>query len=348
MDQVEFSKKIDEIITKKPLSGIISIRSRDKVVYEKAFGYSDRGNKLENEMDTRFGIASGTKFLTALAIGKLIEADKLSLLSKLHECIPHQFPNYSPEVTIGNLLNHTSGIPDYYDEEKMTDFDHFALNVPTYELKNLEDYLPTFPDEPMKFSPGERFSYCNGGYILLGLVIEAITGVSYQEYVTREILEPIGMSRSGFFWLNKLPEKTALGYLGDATNWRTNIYNLPIVGGSDGGVFTTARDLSVLWKAFFDGQILSKELVEMYARPSVKADSEGENVYYGYGLWIHEGESNNREVYILGGDAGVSFRSTFNRAQHLQTTIISNTTNGVWEVLKDIDAALGDLRKPPV
>jgi CubicO group peptidase (beta-lactamase class C family) len=347
MNQVDFSEKIDHVIQVKSFSGVVSIRSRETLIYERAFGYSDKSNKLENEIDTRFGIASGTKFLTALAVGKLIEAGKLSLLSKIHDCIPYRFSNYSSEVTIGNLLNHTSGIPDYYDEEKITNFDDFALNVPTYELKTLQDYLPTFPNEPMKFSPGERFAYCNGGFIVLGLVIEAITGVAYQEYVTREILEPIGMNRSGFFWLNRLPENTALGYLGDATNWRTNIYNLPIVGGSDGGMFTTARDLSTLWKAFFDGQILSQELVEMYSRPSVKAESEGENVYYGYGLWIREDESKNREVYILGGDAGVSFKSSFNRADNLQTTIISNTTNGVWEVLKEVETALHEMRQRP-
>ena len=344
MDQVEFAKMINRAADAKSFSGVVSIGQQGAKLYEKAFGYADRSNKLENEVDTRFGIASGTKFLTALAIGKLIDAKKLSFLTKLKDCIEHQFPNYSAEITIRHLLNHTSGIPDYYDEEKITDFENFALSVPTYALKNLRDYLPAFPDEPMKFAPGTRFSYCNGGFILLGLVIEKITGMSYQDYVTQEILQPIGMGQSGFFWLNKLPEKTALGYMDDAAGWRTNIYNLPIVGGSDGGVFTTARDISILWEAFFNDQILSKELVEIYAQPSVKVSSEGENTYYGYGLWIHEDESKNREVYILGGDAGVSFRSGVNTAENLQSTIISNTTSGAWGILKEIDVALRTLR----
>jgi CubicO group peptidase (beta-lactamase class C family) len=340
MNQVEFTKILDNVIEAKSFSGVVSIGWQDSILYEKAFGYADRSNKLENKVDTRFGIASGTKFLTALAIGKLIEAKKLSLSTKFKDCIVYQFPNYSAEITIGHLLNHTSGIPDYYDEEKITDFENFALSIPTYALKTLQDYLPTFPDEPMKFMPGTQFSYCNSGFIILGLVIEAITGMNYQDYVVQEILKPIGMEQSGFFWLNKLPEKTALGYLDDAAGWRTNIYNLPIVGGSDGGVFTTARDVSILWKAFFNYEILSKELVEMYSQPSVKVESEGENTYYGYGLWIHEDENKNREAYILGGDAGVSFKSGVNRAENLQTTIISNTTSGVWGILKDINLAL--------
>jgi CubicO group peptidase (beta-lactamase class C family) len=344
MDQIEFAESMEKTTSEKSFSGVISVHRQDTVFFEKAFGYADRSNKLANQTDTRFGIASGTKFLTALAIGKLIENGKLSLSTKLTDYFTHQFPNYSSEVTIGQLLNHTSGIPDYYDEEKITNFDNFALSVPNYALINLQDYLPTFPDEPMKFAPGTRFSYCNGGYILLGLVIEAVTGTRYQDHVTQEILKPTGMSQSGFFWLNKLPEKTAQGYIDDGMGWRTNIYNLPIVGGSDGGMFTTARDLSILWNAFFSHQILSKELVELYAQPSVKAESEGEGIYYGYGLWIREDEDNNREVYILGGDAGVSFKSGVDQANNLQSTMLSNTTGGVWGVIKEINASLRTLK----
>jgi CubicO group peptidase (beta-lactamase class C family) len=346
MNQVEFANILDNEVRAKAFSGVVSIVRQETTLYEKAFGYADRSNKLENELNTRFGIASGTKFLTALAIGKLIDAKKLSLSTKLKDCIAHQFSNYSAEITVGHLLNHTSGIPDYYDEEKITDFENFALNVPSYNLKTLRDYLPTFPDEPMKFMPGTQFSYCNGGFILLGLVIEEITGMIYQDFVTQEILKPIGMERSGFFWLYKLPEMTALGYLDDAAGWRTNIYNLPIVGGSDGGVFTNVRDLSMLWKAFFNYQILSKGLVDVFSQPSVKVEFEGENTYYGYGLWINEDVDQNREVYILGGDAGVSFRSGVNLADNLQSTMISNTTNGVWRILKEVHLALRGLQQP--
>jgi CubicO group peptidase (beta-lactamase class C family) len=273
-----------------------------------------------------------------LAIGQLIDAGKLSLETKLNDCIAYRNSSYATQITIGQLLNHTSGIADYYDEEKITDFENFALSIPTYDLKRLEDYLPAFPEEAMKFAPGTRFSYCNGGYILLGLVVEAISGENYQDYVKQHILEPLGMDQSGFFWLNNLPENTASGYLNDAAGRRSNIYNLPIVGGSDGGMFTTARDLSVLWKSFFDGRILSQGLVELYSRPSVRVESAGEHISYGYGLWI--ADNVNREVYLLCGDAGVSFKSSINRAQDLQCTMISNTTGGVWDIRKAIEAEL--------
>jgi CubicO group peptidase (beta-lactamase class C family) len=241
------------------------------------------------------------------------------------------------------LLTHTSGIPDYYDEEKITDFDHFTVSLPWYELKGPRDYLAIFPDEAMKFSPGEKFSYSNGGYILLGIVIEELTGLKYQEFVEQTIFKPIGMNQSGYFALDQLPEKTALGYIEEEDRWRTNIYRLPIVGASDGGTFTTVHDLATLWKAFWEYEIIPKELVEIYATPYVKAETEGNQTYYGHGLWLSKEAGQQWEVYITGYDAGVSFKSSVNRDHDLQITVISNTTDGAWPVLRDIDVALKGL-----
>jgi CubicO group peptidase (beta-lactamase class C family) len=340
MEHVRLEKLLDTSIEERAFSGVISVRRQDTSLYERAAGYADRSNKVENTLETRFGIASGTKFFTALAIGKLIEAGKLSFSTRLKDCIALDFPRYSPEITIRHLLTHTSGIPDYFDEEKITDFDNFTISIPWYELRGPGDYLAAFPDEDMKFAPGERFSYSNGGYILLGVVIEELSGLKYQEFVEREIFEAIGMKRSGYFAMNKLPEKTALGYVEEEGGWRTNVFNLPIVGASDGGAFTTVQDIATLWKAFWGYEILPKELVDIYIQPYVKAETEGEHKYCGHGLWIFEDESQNREEYITGCDAGVSFISSVDRDNDVQVTVVSNTTDGAWPVLRDIDTAL--------
>src|SRR3954451_24654305 len=166
MGHDQLAKTLDASIEEHAFSGVISIRQQGRALYERAAGYADRSNKIANTLATRFGIASGTKFLTALAIGKLIEAQKLSFDRKLSDCIALNFPSYSPEITIRHLLTHTSGIPDYYDEEKISDFDTFTLSIPWYALKGPRDYLAVLPDEPMKFAPGERFAYSNSGYIL--------------------------------------------------------------------------------------------------------------------------------------------------------------------------------------
>lgn len=340
MNAAKLTKLMDAVIDEHAFSGVIDIRHQDTVLYARAAGYADRSNKIPNTLDTRFGTASGTKFFTALAIGKLVEAQKLSFSTKLNECVSLDLPHYSPEITIRHLLTHTSGIPDYLDEEKITDFDNVRFPVPFYELRGPKDYLAVFPDENMKFPPGERFSYCNGGYILLGVVIEALTGMRYQDFVEQTIFQPIGMNRSGYFAMNQLPEQTALGYIEDDGGWRTNIFNLPIVGASDGGAFTTVVDLATLWTAFWQGKIVSQELVEIYAAPYVHAETEGEHIYYGHGLWIREDAHRSRDVYILGGDAGVSFKSRVNRGSDLLITVISNTTAGAWPVLRRVDTAL--------
>lgn len=338
MEAAQIEKLLNASIDEHAFSGVVSIRQRDTVLYARAAGYADRSNKIENTLETRFGIASGTKFFTALAIGKLIAAGKLSFFTRLADCVALDFPRYSRGITIRHLLTHTSGIPDYFDEDKVEDFDNFTLSIPWYELRGPRDYLAAFPDEEMKFSPGERFSYSNGGYILLGVVIEELTGMKYQDFVEREIFQPLGMRRSGFFALNQLPENTALGYVEGAGEWRTNIYNLPIVGASDGGAFTTVHDLATLWAAFWKGTVLPKELVEIYAAPYVRVEGKRGHTYYGHGLWIHEGRK--RVVFITGCDAGVSFESSVDRDNDLQVTVISNTTRGAWPVLRDIDSAL--------
>ena len=343
MERAQLAETLNTSIEAHAFSGVISIRQQGSVLYERAAGYADRSNKVVNTLETRFGIASGTKFFTALAIGKLIAAQKLSFSTKLKDCLALDFPRYSPEITIRHLLTHTSGIPDYYDEEKITDLNHFTLSLPWYQLKGPRDYLAVFPDEAMRFLPGARFSYSNGGYILLGVVIEELTGLKYQEYVAQAIFKAIGMNQSGYFALDQLPEKTALGYIEEEAGWRTNIYNLPIVGASDGGAFTTVYDLATLWKAFWGCEILPKELVDIYATPYVKAEMEGENTYYGHGLWLSEEAGQKWEVYITGCDAGVSFKSSVCRDDDLQITVISNTTHGAWPVLRDIDVALTGL-----
>jgi CubicO group peptidase (beta-lactamase class C family) len=135
MEHARLEKVLDTSIEEYAFSGVISISRRDTLLYERSAGYADLSNKVANTLETRFGIASGTKFFTALAIGKLIEAGKLSFSTRLKDCIALDFPRYSQEITIRHLLTHTSGIPDYYDEEKITDFDNFVLSIPWYELR---------------------------------------------------------------------------------------------------------------------------------------------------------------------------------------------------------------------
>lgn len=172
----------------------------------------------------------------------------LSFETKLEDCLTVNFPNYEKGITIHQLLTHTSGIPDYFDEEVMDHFEELWVKNPMYHMRSIEDFLHLFQNEPIKFKAGERFHYNNAGYILLGLIVEEVSQLEFAEYVEERIFKKANMTSSGYFELDALPERTALGYI-DLPNgkWKTNIYSLPVKGGSDGGAFVTVSDMAKLW-----------------------------------------------------------------------------------------------------
>ena len=319
---------IEGVVNETRFSGVIFVKIDGNVEFENAYGYADRSNKIPNTVHTRFGIASGTKFLTALGIGKLIDSGKLALTSRLCDCVNIDFPHISEDVTIDHLLTHTSGVYDYYDEELVEDVDNFQLAIPCFELKDLKDYIPLFRDGKMKFRPGERFSYSNGGFILLGIVIEEISGTPYIDFIQENILELCDMSDSGFFAMDRLPERTAFGYIDGEDGWRTNIFTLPIVGSSDAGAFTTVKDMDKLWRTFFEERILSKELTNLFLKKAVK---DKDSRFYGHGIWISHKDGKDPIHYLIGWDAGVSFKST-GPSKDSVITVISNTSAGAWAI----------------
>ena len=206
------------------------------------------------------------------------------------------------------------------------------MDIPCFELKGPKDYIPLFRDGKMKFNPGERFSYSNGGFILLGIVIEEISGTPYTDFIQKNILELCDMSDSGFFAMDRLPERTAFGYIDEDEGWRTNIFTLPIVGSSDAGVFTTVGDMNKLWGSFLGGKILSKELTQLFLEKAVKDTG---NRFYGHGIWIYHKEGKDPIHYLMGWDAGVSFKSTCH-AKDTIITVISNTSSGAWAINREI------------
>ena len=149
-------------------------------------------------------------------------------------------------------------------------------------METPSDYIPLFQNEGMKFQPGEKCVYSNGGFILLGIIIEDVTGMKYRDFIEQQILKPCKMCDTGYFALNKLPVRTALGYMNrEDGSWQTNIFNLPIIGASDGGIYTTVNDIKKLWRAFAANKVLSKELVDQFTTIQTVIDQWG--VSYGYG-----------------------------------------------------------------
>jgi CubicO group peptidase (beta-lactamase class C family) len=325
---------IEETAERRQFSGVISVHGGDRH-YKRAFGLMDRSAALPNSALTRFGIASGTKFLTALGVGKLIDRGRLELETPLLDCVGVPLPGVAAEVTIEHLLSHTSGVYDYFDEELIEDFDSFELPIPPFKLKRLRDYLPMLTAGSSKFEPGHRFAYSNGGYIFLGLVIEQVSGSSFQEFIQTEIFDAAGLPDSGFFAFDQLPTQVAHGYIDlPGGDFRSNIYALPIVGGADGGAYTTADDVLHLWTEFSNERILSPELTRKFRTAS--RQSEGR---YGRGMWVCQDDPARLFPYVEGADAGVSFQSGYVR-EGLSYALLSNTSDGVWPFCEPIRSAL--------
>ncbi len=320
---------IIKIITEKipdNFSGIITLDIENKSVISEARGLRDINNNLKNSIDTKFAIASGTKFFTALGIGKLIDSGKLTLDSKVWDILEDSPSYIGTTATIKDLLSHTSGMYDYLDEETMDD-DDFEVDIPWYKLINPTDYLPLFNGKKPKFNPGEKSSYSNGGYVLLGVIIEKVTGLLFRDFITENILTPCDMKDSGYFFFHDLPKNTAIGYKNENDKLVANYYSIPIVGGGDGGIYTTAGDLAKLWLNFVQNRILSFELTKTFITPISKvSDSD-----YGLGLYL-SGNEDDRDLYLYGCDPGVGFHSRYNIKTSRLINIISNKTWGLDEL----------------
>lgn len=336
MGRSDWDRLMEEAGSKNDFSGVIYMKKENEIVGEAAYGYANRSEKLPNTIHTRFGIASGCKLFTAIGICQLVEKGLLSFQSKLHDCLDIDFPHFDRNITIHHLLSHTSGIPDYYDEELMDDFEALWQERPVYTMRSSRDFLPLFKNNQMKFNPGEKFHYNNAGFILLGLVIEEQTGKKFTDFIETEVFQQCGMKDSGYFPMDHLPSNTALGYIDDekGETWRTNIYSIPAIGGADGGAFSTAPDMIKLWEALFSYQLVNREITQMLLTPQVCVKDD---VHYGYGLWINKKKEDIFKYHVMGYDPGVSFHSAVYPALDIKMAITSNEETGPYDIMKTIE-----------
>ena len=314
-------------------SGVFSISGEQGVIFEKSCGFRNRSEELPNTGDTAFGIASGTKLFTGLAICKLIAAGKLSLDDRLWNLVPYDLAQVDKKVTLYHLLTHTSGIGDYIDEEGPNAAEQIQAlynQYPVYLWERLEYYLPMITPLPKKFEPGERFGYSNAGFVLLGLIIEKVSGKTYQQYIADEIISPLNLQHTGFYAMNALPKNTAYGYMDDKFGlWQTNMFSLPIVGGADGGLYTCAGDLDVLWRRLFEGRILPENVLQNFLEPHITRD-DGRS----YGLGVYRLDRGlNTAYYAVGGDFGVDFFTAYFPKQKIVASALGNSEINTYPLL---------------
>ncbi|GIJ44043.1 serine hydrolase [Virgisporangium aliadipatigenens] len=313
-------------------SGVISVDRAGEPSFRRAYGAADRAAAIPNRADTRFAIASGAKGFVAVAVASLVEAGALRLDTTARSLLGADLPLIADDVTVGQLLAHRSGIGDYLDEDadgyEVTDY---VLSEPVHRLDRTDAFLPMLDGRPTVFPAGARFSYCNGGYLVLALLLERAGGVPFHDAVAERVFAPAGMSDTAYLRSDELPANTATGYL-HADGLRSNVLHLPVRGNGDGGAYSTVADISTFWRALFAGAMVSPGFVADLVRPHT--EKAYRDFGYGLGFWLRP----DGRVQLEGSDAGVSFRSAHDPDTSTTWTVVSNWSDGAWPVAREVIA----------
>jgi CubicO group peptidase (beta-lactamase class C family) len=230
-------------------SGVVLLARNDVPFSEKAYGLADREFNAPVNLETRFNLGSINKIFTKTAIAQLAAAGKLSLSDTIRKHLPRYGAAYADRVTILQLLNFSSGMGDIFGARWNA--------TPKENLRSLADYLPLFERDPLKFEPGTNHAYSNAGYVVLGLIIEAVSGQDYYTYVRENIFRPAGMKSTDSYAADDVVSNRAVGYTKDGAGWRSNAFQRPAHGSSAGGGYSTARDLLKFGAAVKAGTLVS-------------------------------------------------------------------------------------------
>lgn len=331
------------------------LKIKGETVFEKAYGYANRAFKIKNEVNTSFDTASVTKIFTAVAVLQLVEQGRLNLDDKIVNIIDLKGTKIPNDVTVEQLLNHTSGIADDADEEAGEDYAALFVNSPNYAIRECKDFLKNFAYKEPNFKAGDNARYCNCSFILLGLAIEKISGIKYQDYVTQNIFEKAVMSGTGFFSMDAINENTAEGYTnitdteGNIIGYKKNIYSYPPIGAADGGAYTTAEDLNKFLIGIQNGTLLNKEYLDILMHPhcnfyDAKEFYEIPGLYerngYAFEFFMINDEKEPFCIYKDGCNYGVSAMFSYYPEKDISLVILSNQECNVWTMRKEIQLEL--------
>lgn len=218
-------------------SGVVLVAKEGEPVWTRAHGLADRAFGVPNRPDTKFALGSINKVFTRLAVAQLAESGKLALDDPLAKHLPeYPDPDIARKVTIRQLVEHSSGLGDIFNKR--------YLEVPKDRLRTTDDFIALFVGEPLLFAPGSEQRYSNAGYVVLGKVIETLSGQSYHDYVRQRIYAPAGMADTDSYEADVPTPNLAEGYTrGEGGVLRSNVYTRPGRGSSAGGGYSTAEDL---------------------------------------------------------------------------------------------------------
>lgn len=310
-------KKIDEIFAdyaNENPGAIIAIVKDGQLVFKKAYGLSNLEDKTKVQANTNFRLASVSKQFTAAAILQLIQQGKIDLNTSLNKCFPN-LPDYSKSITIQQLLNHTSGILDY--DDVIDEADNFEQISDQGVLDLAKTFTKTY------FIPGTKYKYSNTAYVLLGLVIEKYSGLSYANYMEKFIFNPLKMNNSVAYLknINQISHR-AYGYSKENNSWFRKDQSSTSATLGDGGIYSNLNDL-IKWNEALNNDTILPQKIWKQAF-DYQHLSDGTPIDYGFGWHLKKDKNNTQIVYHTG--STTSFRNIFYRipAEKLSLIILSN------------------------
>ncbi|EDP69763.1 beta-lactamase [Flavobacteriales bacterium ALC-1] len=317
----QITKLIDTYTEYKTFNGSVLVSKNGKVIYKKGFGYANMEWNIPNAPNTKHRLGSITKQFTGMLILQLAEEGKIDLQAPITKYLP-DYPKASGDIiTTHHLLTHTSGIPNY------TSFPGFFQND-SRDPSTPTEFVKTFSKMELDFKPGEKFSYSNSAYFLLGAIIEKISGKSYEQMLQEKIFTPLDMKDSGFDHHATILKNRATGYEksgGEFVNSRYLDMSLPYAAGS---LYSTVEDLYLWDQALYTNTLLSKASMDLFFGEHVKAW----NGHYGYGWGIASAPIGNTKESIetISHGGGINgFNTLITRAPSDKSLIVLlNNTGG--------------------
>jgi D-alanyl-D-alanine carboxypeptidase len=266
--------RIDELVRQERFSGSVLVARHGKPVFSDARGMQDREKRIPNRLDTKYNLGSMNKMFTAVAVAQLAQQGKLKFTDTVGKHVPG-YPNadVANKVTLHHLLSHTGGTGDIFGPE-------FAANLK--ELKDPKDYIALYGKRAPQFEPGSSWAYSNYGMVLVGAIIERASGMSYYDYVRKNVYQRAGMNNSDSYWKDEDTPNLAKGYTGGEGSLRYNYDSRPMRGSPAGGGYSTCEDLLRFATALTGHKLLDAEHTNLLttSKPGTPGDSYG----YGFGI----------------------------------------------------------------
>ena len=250
-------------------SGCVLIAQDETPIFRKAYGFASRRFEIPNQIDTKFNLGSINKIFTKVAVMQLAEQGKLSLGDYISKHLPNYPSDVASKVTINHLLNHTSGMGDYFNEK---------FEASRHKLRTVDDFMSLFINDPLSFKPGKRIQYSNVGYVVLGKIIESVSGHDYYDYVREHIYRPAEMNDSDHYEMDLPVPNLAIGYTGMDEHLkrrlegsrRENSFIIGVRGSPAGGGYSTADDLLRFSIALRNHKLLNPKYTDLAYLPPTR------------------------------------------------------------------------------